>query len=155
MPLHLPELRDDTQPQYERFINAYLSSELRLVNSGLPQHRRSLSELLNEAQPQIPCTDGSQQMVKRSELEYLSSLLDAPDRESLMLPILIEMTGDQSGAIVICPGSAEQKIVSSVVGMNLVCERPGRLRIYRPQLALLRRKLKTTTQYMFSTRGSD
>jgi len=155
MPMHLPELRDDTQPQYERFIKAYLSSELRLVNSGLPRSRKSLSELLDEAQPQIPCTDGSQQMVKRSELEYLSSLLDAPDRESLMLPILIEMTGDQSGAIVLCPGGAEQRVVSSVLGMHLEYERPGQLRIYKPQLALLRRKLKTTTQYMFSTRSSD
>jgi uncharacterized protein (UPF0216 family) len=153
--VHLPELRDDTQPQYERLLKAYLSTELRLVNSGLPRSRSSLSELLKQVQPQIPCTDGSQQMIKRSELKYLSSLLDAADRKSLMLPILIEMTGDQSGAIVMCPGSAEQKVVSSVLGMHLECERPGQLRIYKPQLALLRRKLKTTTQYMFSTRTGD
>jgi len=153
--VHLPELRDDTQPQYERLLQAYLSSELRLVNSGLPQSRVSLAELSSQVQPQIPCADGSQQMVKRSELEYLSSLLDASDRQSLMLPILIEIAGDQSGAVVICPGSAEQKVVSSVLGMHVEYERPGQMRIYKPQLALLRRKLKTTTQYMFSTRTGD
>jgi uncharacterized protein (UPF0216 family) len=111
--------------------------------------------LLADDQPFVSCTDGSQQMFKRAELRLLADLLDEEELELLLLPLIIEMAGDESQAIVLCPTDVERKVVSLVLGMNLACERPGRLRLYRPQLGLLRRKLRTTTQYAFSTRGSD
>ena len=103
----------------------------------------------------MSCGDGSHHLFKRTELRLLAELLDEADRESLILPMLIEMAGDETEAILLCPSGVELKVVSSILGMNLSCERPGRLRLYRPQLSVLRRKLKTTTQYAFSARTGD
>ncbi len=140
---------------YDKLLQGWLSGELKLVNSGLPRQRRSLSQLLADDQPSVSCSDGSDQMFKRVELRFLADLLDEEERDSLLLPIIIEMAGDESEAIVLCPTDVERKVVSQALGMPLTCERPGRLRLYRPQLGLLRRKLKTTTQYAFSVRIAD
>lgn len=149
-------LNDDrAESGYEKLLKGWLSGELRLVNSGLPLRRRTLSQLLADDRPAVPCSDGSDQLFKRAELSLLANMLDDEEQQSLLLPILIEMAGDESEAIVLCPGDVEVKVVSQILGMKLNCERPGRLRLYRPQLGLLRRKLKTTTQYAFSARVGD
>lgn len=140
---------------YDRLLQGWLRGEMRLVNSGLPRERRPLSDLLQDGRPSVSCTDGSRHLFKRSELQLLTEILDEDERSSLLLPILIEMSGEETEAIALCPGDAERKVISYVVGMELACDRPGRLRLYRPQLALLRKRLKTTTQYAFSTRTSD
>ena len=148
--MHTPDLSGDSQSRYDRLMETYLSTELRLVNSGLPRVQVSLSQLLAEPQPQISCADGTQQMVKRSELRYLAGLLDPADYDSLLLPVLIEMAGQQSEATVLCRTETEVKLISAMLEMNMRCEQPGRLRIYKPQMALIRKKMQTTTQYVFS-----
>jgi uncharacterized protein (UPF0216 family) len=67
----------------------------------------------------------------------------------LALPMLIELGPNQGEAAIICEGKLEEKTISKVLNMPVTCEQ-RRIRIYRPQLALLRRKLKTTTVYVFS-----
>ena len=146
---------DRAESGYEKLLGGWLSGELRLVNSGLPRQRRNLSQLLADDQPSVSCSDGSEQLFKRAELRLVANMLDEEEQQTLLLPIIIEMAGDESEAIVLCPGAAELKVVSQILGMKLNCERPGRLRLYRPQLGLLRRKLKTTTQYAFSARVGD
>lgn len=148
MPEPASEIRDSA---YDKLLHGWLAGELRLVNTGLPKERRRLSELLQQDRPAIRCTDGSEQPVKRVELRLLSDILEDTDRESLLLPIIIEMTGNETEAVVLCPTDVEMKVLSSILEMRLSYERPGRVRIYRPQLALLRSKLKTTTQYAFSS----
>jgi uncharacterized protein len=128
---------------------------MRLVNSGLPRKRRFLSELLADDRPFVSCADGSDQMFKRAELQYLAGLLDDEERATLLLPILIEMAGEESEAMLLCAGDVERKVVASILGMELNYERPGRIRLYRPQLSLLRKRLRTTTQYAFSARTGD
>ena len=145
--------QDDAQSRYDKFLETCLSGELKLVNAGLPRARKSLAELLEEGQPSVLCSDGTHQMVKRAELHYLESILDEDERRLLMLPMLIEMTGSGTDAIVLCPTGAELKVVAEVLGMEPRQEEPGRVRVYRPQLSVLRRKMKTTTQYAFSARA--
>ena len=145
--------QDDAQSRYERFLETYLSGELKLVNAGLPRARKSLAVLLEEEQPSVLCSDGSQQMMKRAELAYLQGILDEQEQRLLLLPILIEMTGSGNDAIVLCPTDAESKVVAEVLGMMPRQEEPGRVRVYRPQLSVLRRKLRSTTQYAFSARA--
>jgi len=147
--------REVTDSAYDRLLHGWLTGELRLVNTGLPRQRRRLSELLEQEHPSVGCTDGSVQPFKRMELRLLAEMLDEDEREALLLPILIEMTGDETEAVVLCPSSVEMKVLSSILGMRLRYERPGRVRLYRPQLSLLRSKLRTTTQYAFSTRMID
>jgi uncharacterized protein len=137
------------QSPYEKMLQECLRGELRVVNAGLPQSQKRLANLLNEKYPHVVCNDGSTHLFKRSELAYLTSILDTEEQEALLLPMLIELGANQAEAAIICEGKVEQKVVSEALNMPVTCE-GRRIRIYRPQLTLLRRKFKTTTVYVFS-----
>ena len=147
----MPEpLQDEAnQSPYEKMLQDCLRGELRIVNTGLPQSQKWLSNLLNEKYPHVVCNDGSTHFFKRSELEYLASMLDTDEQETLPLPMLIELGANQAEAAIICEGKVEEKIISKALNMPVTCEEK-RIRIYKPQLALLRRRFKTTTVYVFS-----
>lgn len=136
---------------YEKMLQECLKGELRVVNAGLPQSRKPLSTLLHEEYPHVVCNDGSAHSFKRKELEYLASMIKTDEQEALLLPILIELGGDQAEAAIICKGKVEENIISKILNMAMMTE-DGKIRIYRPQLALLRKVLKTTTQYVFSSK---
>jgi len=133
---------------YERMLQECLRGELRLVNAGLPRNQKTLSNLLHEEYPHIVCSDGSTHLFKRRELEYLASMVNVTEQE-VLLPMIIELGENQAEAAVMCQGEMEEKIISKILDMPVTCEQ-GRIRIYKPQLALLRKILKTTTQYVFS-----
>jgi len=134
---------------YERVLHECLRGELRIVNAGLPRSRKTLATLLREEYPRLICSDSSIHFFKRRELEQLATILDTDEQEALLLPIFIELRVDQNQASVICQGELEEKIVSRILNMPVTSEQE-RITIYRPQLALLRKVLKTTTQYVFS-----
>jgi uncharacterized protein (UPF0216 family) len=143
-------LQDEVnQSPYERLLQESVRGELRIVNAGLPKSQERLSNLLNEEYPHVLCHDGSTHSFKKSELEYLANIVDSDEQKTLALPMLIELGPNQGEAAIICGGKVEEKIISKVLGMPVTCEQ-RRIRIYKPQLALLRRKLKTTTVYVFS-----
>jgi uncharacterized protein (UPF0216 family) len=143
-------LQDEVnQSPYERLLQESVRGELRIVNAGLPKSQERLSNLLNEKYPHVACQDGSTHSFKRSELEYLANIVDTDEQKVLALPMLIELGPNQGEAAVICEGEVEEKTISKVLNMPVTCEQ-RRIRIYKPQLALLRRKLKTTTVYVFS-----
>jgi uncharacterized protein (UPF0216 family) len=143
-------LQDETkQSPYEKMLQDCLRGELRIVNTGLPQSQKRLSNLLDEKYPHVVCNDGSTHLFKKSELEYLASMLDTDEQETLPLPMLIELGANQAEAAIICEGKVEEKVISKALNMPVTCEE-RRIRIYKPQLALLRRKFKTTTVYVFS-----
>ena len=133
---------------YERMLQECLRGELRLVNAGLPRNQKTLSNLLHEEYPHIVCSDGSTHLFKRRELEYLASMVNVTEQE-VLLPMIIELGENQAEVAVICQGEVEEKVISKILDMPVTCEQ-GRIRIYKPQLALLRKILKTTTQYVFS-----
>ena len=143
-------LQDEVnQSPYERLLQESVRGELRIVNAGLPKSQERLSNLLNEKYPHVVCRDGSTHSFKRSELEYLASVLDTDEQKTLALPMLIEFGPNQGEAAIVCQVGVEEKAISKVLDMPVKCEE-RRIRIYKPQLALLRRKLKTTTVYLFS-----
>jgi uncharacterized protein (UPF0216 family) len=137
------------QSPYEKMLQDCLRGELRIVNTGLPQSQKRLSTLLEEKYPHAICNDGSTHFFKRNELEYLASMIDTDEQKALPLPMLIELGANQAEASIICEGKIEEKVISKALNMPVTCEE-RRIRIYKPQLALLRRKLKTTTVYVFS-----
>jgi uncharacterized protein (UPF0216 family) len=147
----MPEpLQDEAkQAPHEKMLQNCLRGELRLVNAGLPRGQKWLSDLLEERYPHVICNDGSTHFFKRSELEYLSNLLDTDEQKALPLPMLIELGANQAEAAVICGGKIEEKVTSEALNMPVTCEE-RRIRIYKPQLALLRKKFKTATVYLFS-----
>ena len=143
-------LQDETkQSPYEKMLQDCLRGELRIVNTGLPQSQKRLSNLLDEKYPHVVCNDGSTHLFKKSELEYLASMIDTDEQKALPLPMLIELGANQAEAAIICEGKVEEKVISKALNMPVTCE-GKRIRIYKPQLALLRRKFKTTTVYVFS-----
>ena len=126
-----------------------MRDELRVLNAHLPRKQKPLTDLLREEYPHVVCNDGSTHLFKRKELEYLASLIDSDEQEALLLPMLIELSSDQGEAVTILGGEVEERIVSEILGMPITGKQ-ARITIYRPQLALLRNKLRTTTQYVFS-----
>jgi uncharacterized protein (UPF0216 family) len=144
-----PLQHEAAQSPYEKMLQDCLRGELRIVNTGLPQSQKRLSNLLDEKYPHVVCNDGSTHFFKRSELEYLASMIDTDEQKALPLPMLIELGANQAEAAIICEGKVEEKVMSKALNMPVTCEQ-RRIRIYKPQLALLRRKFKTTTVYIFS-----
>jgi uncharacterized protein (UPF0216 family) len=135
---------------YQRILQEYLKDELRVLNAHLPCTQKPLSELLGEEYPNVACNDGTTHLFKRKELEYLAGMTDAD--EILLLPMLIEVHPGQNEMAIICQGDVEKKIISKILDMPVTIKQ-NRITIYKPQLALLRKPLKTTTQYLFSPKG--
>ncbi len=138
---------------YQKMLQECLKGELRVLNAHLPCKQKPLSDLLSEEYPNIVCNDGSTHLFKRKELEYLASILDSSDQKALLLPMLIEVNSDQGEMVIICRGEVEEKVISKILDMPVTPEKKGIL-IYKPQLALIRKPLKTTTQYLFSPESS-
>ena len=120
--------------------------ELSKLNVHLPERRLSLKEALSSAKPQVMARDGSVHTFKREELEFLAGLLPEADRDKLQLPILISLEPKLGRGTARINGEAEVKVVSQVLEKEPAA---GELLIYRPEVAILRRKLPTTTQYLF------
>ncbi len=139
---------------YQRMLQECLRGELRVLNAHLPCEQKLLSDLLCEEYPSVVCNDGSTHLFKRKELEYLASMIDTDEQEALLLPILIEVNPGQGEMAIICRGEVEEKVISTILDMP-VTPKQERIMIYKPQLALLRKPLKTTTQYLFSPKSSD
>jgi len=134
---------------YQRMLQECLRGELRVLNAHLPCEQKTLSDLLGEEYPNVVCNDGSTHLFKRKELEYLASMIDTDEQEALLLPILIEVNPGQGEMAIICRGEVEEKVISKILDMP-VTPKQGRIMLYKPQLALIRKPLKTTTQYLFS-----
>ena len=139
---------------YQRMLQECLRGELRVLNAHLPCEQKPLSGLLGEEYPNVVCHDGSTHLFKRKELEYLASMLNTDEQEVLLLPMLIEVNPGQAEVAVICRGKAEEKVISKILDMP-VTTKQERIMLYKPQLALIRKPLKTTTQYLFSPKSSD
>ncbi len=120
--------------------------ELGILSSHLPRERKSLRQLLAEGRPHVICNDGTAHHFKRRELEYLAGILGADEADGLLLPILIELTPSSSEASIALSSGAELKVVRRALGMEPTV-RNGRIILYRPQVAALRRALRTSTQY--------
>ena len=137
---------------YRRILQESLKDELRVLNAHLPCEQRRLSDLLAEAYPNVTCNDGSTHLFKKKEIKYLADMLDADEQETLLLPILIEIKSGQGEMAIMCRGNVEEKIISKILDMP-VTPKQKRITIYKPQLALIRKRLKTTTQYLFSPKS--
>jgi hypothetical protein len=121
-----------------------LKKEIFSLNKHVPRRRKTLNELLVEERPHVIDGAGNRHRFKRNELKYLNSILSGNECSRLKLPIYIEIESETSGAII--SGVIERKIVSIILDKELL---DGEMFIYRPEMQILRRKLPTTTQYMF------
>jgi len=133
----------------DRTFEASLKGDLKTLNAHLPRRRKSLSELLEEKCPHIECGDGSTHYFKKKELEYLIEILNNEEKQTLLLPIIIEVGSNKGNLTVKSKTGTEAKIFSKILGMPITCKL-NVITIFRPQLTVLRKVLKTTTQYAFT-----
>jgi uncharacterized protein (UPF0216 family) len=137
-----------TDRSSDDWISRYLKDEFKTFNAQLPRKRKVLAELLKEDDPHVIGHDGSAHFFRRKELESLSKLLDQEEARSLWLPILLEVSLDQEGITIRSREGIEAKIFSKILGMPVV-HKENLITIFKPQLSVLRKVLKTTTQYVF------
>ncbi len=135
--------------RYDRLLQESVKNELRVLNSQLPSTQKSLDVLLKEEIPSVALSDGGIHLFKKKELKYLSDITDSSLWNNLLLPVIIEINPGEDEYSIVCRGEAEEKIFSAILGMP-VTTRHHRIVIYKPQLAVIRKILKTTTLYLFS-----
>lgn len=131
-----------------RRLEEYLREELRIVNMHLPYTRKPLSKLLEEDFPHVVLRDGSLHYFKRRELRLLAQILPSSRWGELRLPILIEIAPEYGEGAAVIKNRVEAEVIAKILGIEVQVP----LIVYRPQILLLRRKLPTTTQYVFSLR---
>jgi uncharacterized protein (UPF0216 family) len=118
--------------------------ELERLNLHLPKRRISLGEALRAERPCVVTRSGKIHTFDRRELEMLAGLLEGDEVERLMLPILIEINPALGRGAARIPGNLEARVAGKILK-----KREGETIIYRPEIAELRRKLPTTTCYVF------
>lgn len=135
--------------RYDRLLQESVKNELRVLNSQLPSTQKSLEVLLREEISSITLRDGSLHLFKKKELKYLSDITDSSLWNNLLLPVIIEVNPGEDEYSIVCRGEVEEKVFSAILGMPVTI-RHHRIVIYKPQLAVIRKILKTTTLYLFS-----
>jgi hypothetical protein len=123
----------------------FLEHELARLNIHLPRKKISLKEALSSPKPHVQTRNGGIHVFKREELDLLSRLLPEEDWEKLQLPILIAFESRLGRGTARILGETEARVVGKLLGKAPSEE----LIIYRPEVATLRGKLPTATQYLF------
>lgn len=127
-------------------VERIVKFELGRLNAHIPERRITLKLALSSAKPVVFTKDGSVHHFKRDELKLLSKLLPEGEWDSLQLPIFISLEPKLGRGAARIRGEAEVKVICKILEKE---RKESELIIYRPEVAVIRRKLPTTTQYMF------
>lgn len=119
--------------------------ELARLNVHLPEKRMSLKEALSSSKPLVKTKAGATHSFKREELEFLSKIVPDDEWGELKLPILIVLEPKLGRGAARISGKSEVEVAGKILDKT----GGGELLIYRPEVAILRKKLPTTTQYLF------
>ena len=132
----------------EDIFNRLISIELRLINKHLPYRRIGLCDLLKMDIPYIVLRDGTIHLIDKEELLYLSRLLG--DKACMLkIPIIIETAPSIGEGVYIIREHLAKKVIARILEIDHPEEKP--LIIYRPQLYIVREKLRTTTTILFKS----
>lgn len=119
-----------------------------MLNRHLAKDKKGLGGLLMDEDPKIVLRDGSLHSFKSDELEELASLVPPGDRRKLMLPIYIQLSSAKYGkGTSRVTGRLECMVVSKILDRECTGDV---FYVYKPELRVLRKKLPTSTQYMFT-----
>ncbi|MEM3402140.1 MAG: DUF61 family protein [Candidatus Hadarchaeales archaeon] len=122
-----------------------LEYEMRQLNAHLPAKKLSLEDALSMKKPGVPTKDGGFHSFERGELEFIAELLSEEERKILQLPILLMIDPKLGRGATKVSGACERKIIEKILGRKI----DEKTVLYRPEVAAIRRKLPTTTQYFF------
>nr|WP_148677206.1 DUF61 family protein [Staphylothermus hellenicus] len=130
---------------FNDLIMRALSEELRIVNKHLVYRKKSLCDLLSMDIPYLVLRDGSKSLVDRRELILLKNLVEG-DPCKLMLPIIIEYNPSLGKSAYVVRDEIAAKALSKLLSLKY---ENGPLILYRPQLYMVRLKLRTVTTIIF------
>ncbi len=123
-------------------------AEIRAMNRHLPVRRKSLRQLLAEEVPYVVLMDGTRHIFDRAELEGIAR--ENPDLlDELRLPIVITVRPSLGRGAAVVSGKAEVKLVSRILDLEA---QGDSVVIHGPQVRALRRRLPTTTTFLFLPR---
>lgn len=125
-----------------------LNREIARVNLHLPVVRPTLRQLIDVEEPKVRLRDGSYHYFRRSELEYLRSLLDDGEEDKLRVPIVLEISTIYRGYFRV-RGRIEVKVIDKILGTYNVLDEKSEELYLRYLLPKIRKTLPTTTTYAF------
>jgi len=131
-------------------VEDILNREISRVNIHLPATRPTLAQLLQEDEPKVKLRDGTYHHFKRSELEYLLSIIDRGEEYRLRIPIVLEVSTLYRGYFRV-RGRVEVKVIDKILGTYDILEEKSEALYPRYLLPRIRRRLPTTTTYAFIT----
>lgn len=138
----------------DRLLKALWKKEVERLNDHLPKELKTLEELLKEEEPSVKAKDGSELIFDKKELEFIAKNLPREEQRTIRLPIILTRRVDLGpGVFSVSGGRAEALLVRKLLNEGGEAEPSTPLYLYKPQVALLRRKLRTTTVIGFSTEG--
>ncbi|MGC8816881.1 MAG: DUF61 family protein [Candidatus Hadarchaeum sp.] len=126
----------------ERIIKFELSG----LNAHIPEKRITLKSALSLERPFVRTKDGKAHYFKREELEFIAKILPEAEWDRLQLPIFISLEPKLGRGAAKISGESEVKVIRKILGKEIS---KNELIVYRPEIAVIRRKLATTTQYLF------
>lgn len=127
-------------------IDHVIKFELGRLSQYLPKQQISLKDALAADKPQVIARDGSVHAFKREELEFLAKIVPESDQGRLKLPIFIMLNPKLGRGTAQIMGEVEVRTIASIMQKEYA---GSKLLLYRPEIAIVRRKLPTTTQYFF------
>lgn len=125
-----------------------LKREIFRVNLHLPRERLSLADLMKMEEPSVVLRDGSRHHFRRSELQYIASLLDEGEEGGLKLPIVLEISTVDRGYFRV-RGRLAVKVMDKIFEQFDPLNEREEGRYPRYLLPKVRRLLPTTTTYAF------
>ena len=131
---------------FQRF-NRILAREIERINDHLPRESKTLKELLAMDEPKVTTRSGEELIMDKRELQLLAEILPPQYHDKLKLPIVIlRMIEMGEGVYIICGGELEAYVIAQVLGEDKAIYRDkGKVFLYKPYVAILRSKLRTTT----------
>lgn len=125
-----------------------MQSVMKDLNANLAVSKRTLAEMMDSGDRTYRTRDGSVVEIPESELQYLWSICDDPQRIALRLPIYVstDIAGETPAWKV--EGRVEAPVVASVLGKRL--HKDGYLRLYNPDLRDLRAKIPDSIMVVFT-----
>jgi len=141
----LTDMRDLKRDFIDR-VSRILAKEIEKINDHLPRDSKTLKELLEMDEPKVLTKSGDELIMDKRELEMIANILPAQHHGKLRLPIIIlRMIEMGEGVYMICGGDLEVQVIDKVLGQEAVYRHDGKAFLYKPYVAILRSRLRTTT----------
>ncbi len=135
-----------TKDPMERALDTVLTHEIRKLNTHLPKHRRTMTDLLKSTDPTMEAVDGTSILLRTVEMEELSRIVPREYQDRLKLPMVILRRMEFGKSIYTVSGEPiEEFTVKKILGATsadfhqMYMDRESFF-LYRPQVVELLRK---------------